>query len=403
LETAHRTEQHPSADRGRAPPRCWLVFRVGGCLLCASALDVEGIIPRPEGFAKLPLMPDYALGAFLFRGRSAAAISLRRKLKLRQGEDSSSGPFVVAQVGDALVAFWVDEVSDVIEEKDADWRPLPEMLPGGLFERLGICGDQIILQTCFAALLEADVESRSLVALADARADAPPVEPVVVAPVATAPARQAPAPEVAPTSARIAPIVAPRPKREPEMRRRRHVDRPALRPVPRARTAMPSVVIAPPSPAPSKDMPSAVVHRQKASPMRYAFAAAAVVASLAATALLHEVQPGPAPEPRPVAVAAASPVVSLPAPVEVTAPAPPPPARIVTPVPAQSIAPAPVARVHVVIPGDTLWDIAKTYAGDPLQYPALAKVSSISNPHLIRPGDVVRVETAQREQTGLAR
>jgi chemotaxis signal transduction protein len=383
LETAHRTEQHPSADRGRAPPRCWLVFRVGGCLLCASALDVEGIIPRPEGVAKLPLMPDYALGAFLFRGRSAAAISLRRKLKLRQGEDSSSGPFVVAQVGDALVAFWVDEVIDVIEEKDADWRPLPEMLPGELFERLGIRGDQIILQTCFAALLEADVESRSLVALADARADPPPVEPVVVAPVATAPAWQAPAPEVASTSARIAPLVVPRRKREPEMPRRRHVDRPAPRPVPRARTAMPFVVIAPPSPAPSKDMPSAVVHGQKAS--RYAFAAAAVVASLAATALLHEVQPGPAPAPRPVAVAAA------------------PPPQITTPAPAQAIAPAPVARVHVVIPGDTLWDIAKAYAGDPLQYPALAKVSSISNPHLIRPGDVVRVETAQREQTGLAR
>jgi chemotaxis signal transduction protein/nucleoid-associated protein YgaU len=386
LETALRTEQQPSADRGRAPPRCWLVFRVGGCLLCASALDVEGIIPRPESFAKFPLMPDYALGAFLFRGRSAAAISLRSKLKLRQGEDSSSGPFVVAQVGDALVAFWVDEVSDVIEEKDADWRPLPELLPRGLFERLAIRGDEIILQTRFAALLEAEVVSGSIVALADARPD-PPVERVVAAPAATESARQAPDFEVASTRVRIAPAVAPRRKREPEIRRRRRVERPAPRPVPRTNPAMRSPVIAPPSPAPSKSMSTAVVHGQKASLIRYLLAAVAVVVvSLAATALLlHEAPPGPAPEPRPVAVAAA------------------PPPQITTPLPAQSTAPAPVARVHVVIPGDTLWDIAKTYAGDPLQYPALAKVSSISNPHLIRPGDVVRVETAQREQTGLAR
>jgi chemotaxis signal transduction protein len=78
----------------------WLVFRLGPYVLCASALDVEGIIRRPEGLTKFPLTPDYALGAFLFRDRSAAALSLRTKLKLRQGEDSVNGPFIVARVGD---------------------------------------------------------------------------------------------------------------------------------------------------------------------------------------------------------------------------------------------------------------------------------------------------------------
>jgi 5'-nucleotidase len=53
------------------------------------------------------------------------------------------------------------------------------------------------------------------------------------------------------------------------------------------------------------------------------------------------------------------------------------------------------ARVHVVVRGDTLWNIAKKHVGDASQYPELAKVSSIRNPHLIHPGDVVRIEVRE--------
>ena len=51
----------------------------------------------------------------------------------------------------------------------------------------------------------------------------------------------------------------------------------------------------------------------------------------------------------------------------------------------------PVANVikHVVIKGDTLWDIAKKYLANPFRYPELAAKSGIRNPHLIYPGDVV--------------
>jgi nucleoid-associated protein YgaU len=47
--------------------------------------------------------------------------------------------------------------------------------------------------------------------------------------------------------------------------------------------------------------------------------------------------------------------------------------------------------VHRVIPGDTLWDIAAHYLGDPFQYPELARLSQIRNPDLIYPGDVIRI------------
>lgn len=47
--------------------------------------------------------------------------------------------------------------------------------------------------------------------------------------------------------------------------------------------------------------------------------------------------------------------------------------------------------VHRVVPGDTLWDIAGHYRGDPFQYPEPARLSRIHDPDLIYPGDSVRI------------
>lgn len=60
-----------------------------------------------------------------------------------------------------------------------------------------------------------------------------------------------------------------------------------------------------------------------------------------------------------------------------------------SPVPAQAQAPREV--VHVVVSGDTLWHIAERYVRDPFRYPELARLSNISNPDLIYPGNRVRI------------
>jgi nucleoid-associated protein YgaU/chemotaxis signal transduction protein len=52
--------------------------------------------------------------------------------------------------------------------------------------------------------------------------------------------------------------------------------------------------------------------------------------------------------------------------------------------------------VHIVVKGDTLWDIAKKYLKDPFRYPELARLSEIKNPDLIYPGDTVRIRTRNR-------
>ena len=47
--------------------------------------------------------------------------------------------------------------------------------------------------------------------------------------------------------------------------------------------------------------------------------------------------------------------------------------------------------VHIVVKGDTLWDIAKRYVNNPFLYPELARLSNIKNPDRIYPGNKVRI------------
>jgi nucleoid-associated protein YgaU len=49
--------------------------------------------------------------------------------------------------------------------------------------------------------------------------------------------------------------------------------------------------------------------------------------------------------------------------------------------------------------GDTLWDISARYTGDPFTYPDLARKNRIDNPHLIFPGQTIRVPAATESGT----
>jgi len=394
----------PKSEASRAP-RTWLVFAVGPYVMCASALDVEGIIQRPGAIARLPFMPEYALGAFVFRARSAAAISLRRKLNLPESNTGRNEPFIVARIGASIAAFCVDEVRDVVDDKDLEWRSLPELLAQSPFERIAVHRGALILQTTFASLRDARVEFASLVGWAAAQ---PTTEPSgrEQAPSAAAVEQACKSSVLQSDSMPLQPPPQPAPTK-PEHRAPRAVSsaaHPRAAPQICERTsAAKRIAVAMPvkeRPSPARRGPvsqeSVVQSGAVSQGTRFPFAAGVIAAALvtcigmvgSASYYLVAAPRRPAP----------SAAMATPQPPSVVAPAVSAPSEqaVVVTIERNSIkapkTPATVTHIHTVVPGDTLWRIAKKQVGDPYRYPELARLSNIRNPDVIRAGDVVRIE-----------
>jgi purine-binding chemotaxis protein CheW len=91
-----------------------VVFSIEGKTLGIDILRVQEILRMVE-ITPFPRMPEFALGAINLRGRIVPVINLRPKLGMPDRGPDARTCIVLVRIGEQLVGFLVDEVSEVLD------------------------------------------------------------------------------------------------------------------------------------------------------------------------------------------------------------------------------------------------------------------------------------------------
>lgn len=126
-----------------------LVFRVAGYYFCVPALEVDAIVKKePTDLTFVHGVADSVAGVLAHRGCITTVINLHRKLGI-PAPDISSGSMlmITAKIGDDMVAFHVDEVSDVFSSEDIEWHPVTVNTSFTAINKLGIHDKLFLMHT----------------------------------------------------------------------------------------------------------------------------------------------------------------------------------------------------------------------------------------------------------------
>lgn len=130
-----------------------LVFRVGAYNFCVPALEVDSIIKKPASeITPVPTAPEAVAGVLAHRGQIATVINLHRKFGLPEPVNRSSVMMIAAQIKDDLVAFCVDDVSDVFSSEEIEWHPVTVNTSFTAVDKLGIHDKLFVMHTHLEAL-----------------------------------------------------------------------------------------------------------------------------------------------------------------------------------------------------------------------------------------------------------
>ena len=121
-----------------------VLFRVGPVLCCAPAQPVQSIISPPE-LTRNPGASEARPGIFHHADRTIQVSDLRVQFGIPENQRKTPGRLIITEQEDSSVAFWVDDIIEVIQSPEKGWGKLPPYIPRGIFGKTLLLNDQIHL------------------------------------------------------------------------------------------------------------------------------------------------------------------------------------------------------------------------------------------------------------------
>ncbi len=104
-----------------------VVFSIGSEEFGVEIMNVQEII-RMTSITRIPQAPDYIKGIINLRGRIIVVINLNVVLGMQSKEQDENTRIVVASIGDTVMGFVVDAVSEVIRLPEKSVEPAPPVI-----------------------------------------------------------------------------------------------------------------------------------------------------------------------------------------------------------------------------------------------------------------------------------
>jgi len=122
------TDQFPTAPQANSAPasRELIAFRIGEQEFCVDIMavrEIRGWTPATP----LPRSPGFMKGVINLRGAVLPIIDLGVRFGLKTSDPTARHVIMVAHIGGRMVGLLVDAVSDIIQLKDEEVQPTPDV------------------------------------------------------------------------------------------------------------------------------------------------------------------------------------------------------------------------------------------------------------------------------------
>lgn len=121
-----------------------LLFRVGPVLCCAPADPVQTIIAPPK-LTHPPGSSAARPGIFYHAEHVVSVNELRHRFGLAEADREQPGRLIITLQDEGFIAYWVDEIIEVIDTPQEGWSAPPTHLPRGVFSRTLLLNEKIYL------------------------------------------------------------------------------------------------------------------------------------------------------------------------------------------------------------------------------------------------------------------